>query len=201
MSDTTLKSIHTVKYGSVLLFPSQNSEVYNIISNLLGKMIQDQIISISGETVIHQEILLNGTYTLAQTAQGVHIIKRSLREFQNLVILRHKDMKNVPKDKFMEVAHKNWNVPYDYQSLFKNTLTHILNNVPLLDNLIEQFVNKTIPYFNAHMMICSEVVQKIHYDLGLKLFDDDRPQEHISPADFLRSPYMELIYKPKEFTL
>lgn len=39
MSDTTLKSIHTVKYGSVLLFPSQNSEVYNIISNLLGKMI------------------------------------------------------------------------------------------------------------------------------------------------------------------
>jgi len=67
-------------------------------------------------------------------------------------------MDKVSLEDYLNVIHKNWNVPYDYASLFLNTLTHVVNNVPLLDQIIEKYVRTNIPYENKQMYICSETV-------------------------------------------
>jgi hypothetical protein len=67
-------------------------------------------------------------------------------------------MDKVSLEDYLNVIHKNWNVPYDYASLFLNTLTHVVNNVPLLDQIIEKYVHVNVPYENKQMYICSETV-------------------------------------------
>ena len=189
-----------LKYGTILLFPSKSSGVYDMIQKYLGKTTQDLLIQLSGEKVIHQEILVTGTITLAQTDKCVHLIKRPLSDFKYLVLVRHKDMDKVSLEDYLNVLHKNWNVPYDYASLFLNILTHVVNNVPLLDQIIEKYVRTNIPYENKQMYICSEVVQRVLEDLNLPLFNNKSP-EYISPTDILRSPNVNLLYRPVNFEM
>ena len=189
-----------LKYGTILLFPSKPSGVYDMIQKYLGKPTQELLLHLSGEKIIHQEILVTGNITLAQTDKGVHLIKRPLSDFKHLVLVRHHDMDKIPTEEYLKVLQRHWNLPYDYASLFINTLTHIINNVPILDQIIEKYIHTNLPYENKQMYICSETVQRIHEDLNLPLFND-KSSEYISPTDILKSPNVTLLYKPKDFEL
>lgn len=194
MSKNISVNVLDYRLGDVLLFPTkQPKSIYEELESKIGKFLTELLYQQSGQKYIHQEILLQGSFTLQQTINGVHILKRNLNDFKYITVRRHKNFDKISKEKFFEVVRKYWNLPYDFASLGLNIITGFFQQFPVYEQFIQNLIQKTQNYENSRLLICSEVVQRVYEDLGLKVHDDK--QEFVSPQNLYESSYFETIYE------
>lgn len=183
-------NVQDFRFGDILLFSTKQPKyIYEELETKIGKFLTEILYQQSGQKYIHQEILLQGTYTLQQTFNGVYILKRNLEDFKYITVRRHKNFKQINKEEFFKVITKYWNLPYDFSSLQLNAIQSFFQQLPMY----EQFIQNLINYENNKLLICSETIQRIYEDLGLKVHDDK--QEFVSPQNLYDSPYFETIYE------
>lgn len=179
--------------GDVLLFPTESLKL-NIL--LPQEILNNLIKHMQGQKYLHQEILLQGTYSLQQTNNGVYIIKRKLQDFKNITVKRHVRYKQITKEKLLETIKKYWNLPYDFSQLFLNIVSQFFQGFPQYEEFMQSILKKLTNYENQSYMICSEVVQRIYKDLDLPLFDKNEEPDFVSPQNLYDSPYLRTIYEP-----
>lgn len=195
-----MKSIK-LEIGDVILIPTTSKDgLYtilmkwqetqfkdNILLNLASKLFLNYLKSQTGHEYIHQELYLGNGWHMSQTGNGVIVYKPSLDIYQISHVYR--SIVEFDKKRFLEVAKTYHNKQYDYTSLILNSGITLFS---LNKEETEQEIEKTLKqmYDNPNQMICSELVQRIYEDIGIKI---ERHQEYVTPDDIQKSPLFKRV--------
>lgn len=159
----------------------------NILLNLASKLFLNYLKSQTGHEYIHQELYLGNGWHMSQTGNGVMVYKPSLDMYQIGHVYRY--INDFDKNQFLKIAKMYHNKQYDYTSLILNAGIELFS---LNNEQVEQEMENTMKqmYDNPNQMICSELVQRVYEDLGIKI---ERWQEYVTPDDIQKSPLFKRV--------
>ena len=137
-----------------------------------------QVVQICGQKYIHSELYLGRGWVISAGGDGTKLIKYQPSAFQVFDIVR---FDGLDVQKTIAAVDKYWNLPYDYASLGINQIAELLGQFGKFVGYedLELKVEDFFHFDNPKAMICSELVQRLLQEGGVK-FDQF---EFISPQD------------------
>jgi len=188
-----------LKPGDVLLLPTKYTEIYTLIAGTIGATVTQFLPKLLGEPYLHAELYIGKGYTMAAWTNGVHVHRYPLSTQMKFDVFRHRDEDKAPKaiERLMLEDFKAYlehrptrflNKPYDFQSLFLNTIAE-LAQVLKHEKTVEE---NTMRIDTPDAFMCSELVARVYKEAGYDLKTGDKSPEWVSPSDLALSP---MLYK------
>ncbi len=148
-------------------------------AQFVSEQVAKEVVKLAGQEYIHQEIYLKNGWVLAAYGNGTKLVKYPPSQYHVFDVVR---FEGVDKEKVLAAVDKYWNLPYDYTSLGLNTIAEIFGAFGKFAGFedLEDKVQGFLRYDNPNAMICSELVQRMLQEGGVKF---DQPLEYISPSD------------------
>lgn len=169
-------SDRTIRAGTILALKTKKTIAYKYLSDNFGKVYADLLEKLLDVKYMHVELYLGEGWVLSAQLNGIKLQKYSLEYISKNFDLFEPNFK-FKKDIFIDYASSNFNKPYDWVSLFLNTV----------NTISETFgIKFEFPYNTKYALICSELIARFYEEQG---YEFKKTSEFMTPQDLINSEY------------